>query len=74
MMRSSLARRRMKIMLSISQFYCRGLIYQALTQAIHPLGLMNQTVKHLRSNLCLFFLRAPSRVFVVYIHSTSHEF
>ncbi|UCH97958.1 MAG: hypothetical protein JSV88_14180, partial [Candidatus Aminicenantes bacterium] len=24
-----LARRRMKIMLSISQFYCRGLIYQA---------------------------------------------
>jgi len=33
----------MRIMLSISQFYCRGLIYQALLQAIHPLGLMNQT-------------------------------
>jgi len=23
--------------------YCRGLIYQALSHAIHPLGLMNQT-------------------------------
>jgi hypothetical protein len=33
----------MRIMLSISYFYCRGLIYQALAQAIHPLGLMNQT-------------------------------
>ncbi|MGD2089419.1 MAG: hypothetical protein PVH61_24810 [Candidatus Aminicenantes bacterium] len=30
-------------MLLLYQIYCRGLIYQALAQAIHPLGLMNQT-------------------------------
>ena len=36
-------RRRMKIMLLISHFYGRGLIYQALARAIHLLGLMNQT-------------------------------
>jgi len=32
----------MKIMLSISPFYCRGLIYQARPRVIHQLVLMNR--------------------------------
>jgi hypothetical protein len=36
----ALARRAMKMLLLVNG---RGLIYQALSQAIHPLGLMNQT-------------------------------
>jgi hypothetical protein len=37
------ARRRMKIVFSISPFYCSGLIYQARPRVSTLWGLMNQT-------------------------------
>ncbi|UCH97140.1 MAG: hypothetical protein JSV88_09895 [Candidatus Aminicenantes bacterium] len=63
---AGLARRRMKIMLSISQFYRRGLIYQARPgRFIHvSTGFDESNRCNLQLGLYLFFLRVSSCNFV----------
>jgi hypothetical protein len=61
---NALARRRMKMLTLV---HCRGLIYQALSQAIHPLGLMNQTPTIESSHYLFFFV--VLRVLRGYFHA-----
>ena len=62
-----LVRRRMKIMLSITSSYCRGLIYQAQPGDSHT-GFDESNPYNRIYILYPSLLRIPSRVFAAYFH------
>jgi hypothetical protein len=53
--------------------HCRGLIYQALSQTIHPLGLMNQTPTSESIYFLLSILIADSGIFIDRIRKQNYN-